>query len=96
MTIAIVTTPIGKKLHRLDIYIDGQYIGQYERSQEADIERKQAEIVAAESLLRSLFQHHGEIVVRWNNERGVKSVRRIDGMEVGVIPKYAWQKPSWA
>ena len=38
---------IGKKLHRLTITHNGQFFGEYERTQAADIERKKAEIKCA-------------------------------------------------
>lgn len=86
---------IGEKLHLLRIIIDGTDIGEYEKSQKADIDRKTAEIIAAKDLLLDLFQKHGELHVRWDGKGRKKSVRSADGVEVGTIPKSAWGKPSW-
>lgn len=95
MSVHIRAESIGKKLHRLHISIDGIYIGEYERSQAADINRKTAEIDAAQAILLSLFRKHGELCVRWDGKGRRKSVRRADGVEVGEIPKSAWRTPSW-
>ena len=95
MSVRIRAESIGPKLHRLRMFIDGTDIGEYERSQEADIDRKKAEIVAAQALLLSLFLKHGALCVRWVRKSRKKSVRRADGVEVGVIPKSAWRTPSW-
>lgn len=85
---------IGKKLHRLDIFHDGVFIGEYERSQAKDIERKTREIDLASELLISIYTEHGSFVVRWDGEGHKKSIR-IDGAEVGIVPHDFWQKPSW-
>ena len=95
MSVHIRTELIGQRLHRLHMSIDGTQIGEYERSQEADIDLKTAEVVAAQTLLLSLFRKHGELCVRWDSKGRHKSVRRADGVEVGVIPKSAWRTPSW-
>ena len=44
MRLTVTPHPIGKKLHRLDIYADGRYIGEYERAQAADISPKRPEV----------------------------------------------------
>ncbi len=95
MSVIVRAELIGAKLHRLRIVVDGVEIGEYERSQEADISRKTAEVVAAKDLLLSLFQKHGELCVRWDGKNRKKSVRRADGAEVGIIPDSAWRTPSW-
>lgn len=92
--IRIVPEVIGKKLYRLNIYLDGQRIGEYERSQAADIDRKTREIELAIGTLESVFDHHGEFTVRWNRVQKKKSIR-VDGVEVATIPRSCWQKPSW-
>lgn len=92
MPIFVRTEPIGTKLHRMLMYNDEVYVGEYERSQEADIQRKKAEIAEATDVLLALFQNHGEICVRWDGRK--KSIR-AGGIEVGVIPKSAWKAPSW-
>ncbi len=95
MSVKVRAELIGTKLHRLYVSIDGINIGEYERSQEADIPRKEQEIVAAQAQLLALFQQHGELNVRWNAKEREKTVRRSDGVRVGSIPKSAWRTPSW-
>jgi len=95
MSVLVRAESIGKKLHRLRIFIDGAYVGEYERAQAADIDRKKAEIVAAQAELLSLFRKHGELCVRWNGKDREKTIRRTDGVKVGVIPRSAWRTPSW-
>jgi hypothetical protein len=95
MSVQVQAELIGKKLHRLRIYIDGVYIGEYEKSQLADIDRKTNEIIAAKAQLLVLFQTHGELQVRWDGKNRKKSIRRVDGFEIGEIPKDVWGKPSW-
>jgi hypothetical protein len=95
MPLLVRTELIGTKLYRLRIFIDGAYIGEYERSQAADIPRKRAEITAAQPDLLALYRRHGELCVRWNGKDREKTVRRSDGVKVGVIPKEAWRTPSW-
>jgi hypothetical protein len=85
---------LGKTLHRLEIRHDGQYIGEYERSQAADIERKKQEIRCAQDLLLRIYRQHGEFQVRWVGGRKDKVIY-VQGMERGVIPKSCWRKPSW-
>ena len=95
MSVHVRAELVGEKLHRLHIFIDGVGIGEYEKSQEADIDRKTAEIVAAKDLLLDLFRKHGKLSVRWDGKGRKKSVRNAAGVEVGEIPKSAWKKPSW-
>jgi len=85
---------IGKKLHRLEILVDGQRIGEYERSQAADIERKTAEINCATDYLFRIYRRHGEFKVRWSGSRREKIVY-VDDLEVGSVLKACWRKPSW-
>ena len=94
MPLRVRSELIGSKLHRLLIFQDGQYIGEYERSQEADIERKKAEIRNAEAELLGIYRRHGEFVVRWDGAKRQKSVR-VKGTEVGTVPRAAWERPSW-
>ena len=90
----LITYPIGTKLHRLEIWYRGSFIGEYERSQEADIARKTDEIRAALSILIDVFNTHGQFVVRWNGARRSKIVS-VNGVEVATIPINCWRKPSW-
>ena len=94
MTVRIQIEKIGKKLHRLQIYVDEQYIGEYERSQESDIDRKKQEILASIDVIVGIYKEQGEFVVRWDGANKKKSIR-INNSEVGVIPRSAWRKPSW-
>ncbi len=94
MPIAVRTESIGTKLHRMLMYNGEEYVGEYERSQAADIERKKAEIAEATDVLLALFQNHGVLCVRWDGNARKKSIR-AGGIEVGVIPKSAWKAPSW-
>jgi len=94
MPIFVSTESIGTKLHRMHMYNGKEYVGEYERSQEANIERKKAEIAEATDTLLALFHNHGELCVRWNGNARKKSIR-AGGIEVGVIPKSAWKAPSW-
>lgn len=94
MPIVVHTEPIGTNLHRMLMYNGEEYVGEYERSQEANIKRKKAEIAEATDVLLALFQNHGELCVRWDGKARKKSIRS-GGFEVGVIPKSAWKAPSW-
>jgi hypothetical protein len=94
MSLIVDAQKIGKKLHRLDIRVDGQFIGEYERAQAADVDRKRNEIQCALELLLSKFKKHGELKVRWVGTRRTKVIY-ANGVEVGVIPKDCWRKPSW-
>lgn len=94
MGLRVETQLLGKKLYRLSISYDGQYIGDYERAQQADIERKKAEIKCAIAQLLEIRRGKGEFMVRWDTRRKVKSIR-VNGVEVGQIPVECWRKPSW-
>lgn len=94
MSLVVNAQLIGKKFHRLAILNDGQFIGEYERSQEADIERKKEEIKCALSKLVEIHRSRGEFVVRWDGRRRVKSIR-VNGIEVDQIPIECWRRPSW-
>lgn len=94
MALHVTASAIAKKLHQLLIYYDGALIGEYERSQQADIARKKKEVANAESVLLAIYKKHGQFVVRWNSTAQKKSIR-VDGIEVGVVPKSAWETPSW-
>jgi hypothetical protein len=85
------------RLHRRLIYNEGLQIGEYERSQAADIRRKTEEVLATEDLLLEIYRRHGAFCVRWTRAGRKKSIRLggPDGREIGVIPKSAWRKPTW-
>ncbi|WP_341528797.1 hypothetical protein WKK05_05595 [Nostoc sp. UHCC 0302] len=92
MTLFVRVEPIGKKMNRLLIESNGIFIGEYEKSQQADIDRKIEEINAAETTLLSIYEKYGEFCVRWDGK--AKSIR-VKGIEVGSIPKAAWRRASW-
>ena len=94
MPLKVISRPIGKKLHQLEIYVNGQRIGEYERSQAEDIACKTAEVKACLPLLQEIRQKHGELVVRWNNRRREKVIY-VNGSEVGTVPRTHWRTPSW-
>ena len=95
MSLIVNPHSLGKKLHRLGISYEGQFIGEYERAQLADIERKKDEINCAADLLVEIFKQHGEFKVRWNGKRREKIIYTED-IERAVIPKLCWRQPSWA
>jgi hypothetical protein len=94
MSLTVDAQPLGIKLHRLAISNDGLFIGEYERSQAADIQRKIEEIKCALPLLLHVFLRKGEFVVRWDSKRRLKSIR-VNGVEVGQVPVRCWRTPSW-
>jgi hypothetical protein len=94
MQLTVVTKSLGTKLNELLIYSGSTLIGEYERSQDADIDRKKREITNIEDLLIWIHAKHGPFTVRWDDETRHKSVR-VGNVEVCVIPKIAWEAPSW-
>lgn len=85
----------GQTLHRLVILHDGQVIGEYERTQAEDIERKKTEIECALTQLLEIYRGKGKpFTVRWDGKRRVKSIR-VDSKEVGQVPIECWHEPSW-
>mgnify|MGYP003449531212 FL=1 len=94
MSVKVIAHPIGKKLHRSEIWSDGKLIGEYERAQANDIERKTDEIHACLAMLEAIEHQHGLFVVRWDGQRREKVIR-VHGAEVGTIPRSEWRKPSW-
>lgn len=95
MKIEVITEAIKTK-YRLYIYIDGTRIGEYEKSNESDIDRKKQEIRSAIGVLIETYKKHGEFKVDWTRKdgKGKKSIR-VGGVEVGEVPRSAWEKPSW-
>lgn len=89
-----VKTEAVKTRYRLQIYVDGKHIGEHETSNEAEIARKKQEIEAAIGILLETFNKHGKFKVDWDNKNRKKSIR-INGVEVGEVPRSAWKKPSW-
>jgi len=95
MTLTIDHHAIGTKYNRLEIKLDGMYIGEYERSQADDIMRKMEEVHCAADLLLQISRQYGAFKVRWNNKRREKVVY-VDDIERAVIPRSCWRQPSWA
>jgi hypothetical protein len=93
MKIEVKTEAI-KTRYRLQIYADGTHIGEYETSNESEIARKILEIEAAIDILLETYNKHGKFKVDWDNKNRKKSIR-INGVEVGEVPRSAWKKPSW-
>jgi hypothetical protein len=51
---------------RLKIYHEGIHIGDYEESEEQNIERKEGEIERSADFLLDTYAKYGKFVVRWN------------------------------
>lgn len=94
MPVHVESQPTGIKLHRLAISSDGVFIGEYERSQAADIQRKIEAIECALPSLLSVCNDKGEFVVRWDSKRRVKSIC-VNDVEVGQVEIHCWRTPSW-
>jgi hypothetical protein len=94
MELTVVTKSLGSKLNEMLIYAGSTQIGEYERSQDADIERKKVEIANVADLLMWIYSKHGRFTVRWQGDTRHKSIRVAD-VEVSIIPKIAWATPSW-
>lgn len=92
--IEVRATQQSAKYSRLDVYWNNQHIGEYERSVEHEIQRKKGEIHSAARILIDVYRKHGFWVVRWDGVNRKKSIW-VDGLEVGIIPKEYWGKPSW-
>lgn len=95
MVLRVDASPIGIKLYQLLVFDEGQFIGEYERPQAADIDRKRQEVQNAEAQLRQIYLECREpFVVRWDGLNRKKSIR-VHGSEVAEIQRSAWEKPSW-
>ena len=62
-------------------------IGEYERTEERDIERKKAEIASAADYLVELFRKHGPFVARWDGIERTKVAKDQFGNKIGEISK---------
>ena len=83
---------------QIDLYHDDQYLGEYERSSQGEVERKVAEVIAARHFLFDVFRNHGPWVVRWaTSVRTGKRTKcvRVRDVEVTEIPRQHWGDPSW-
>lgn len=78
------------------IFLDGVYIGEYERSKEQDVDRKKREILNAKDYLIKVFHERKDqpFSVRWDGIKRTKVIK-INDKEVATIPKEFWEKPSW-
>ena len=94
MPLQVDAQRLGVKFHRLEIRYDGELIGEYERSQAADIDRKTREIACALPRLLEIYRTQGLFQVRWDGRNNSKSVR-VNGVEVWRIPRECWRQPSW-
>ena len=88
------TLIVGTKLHQLLIFDGKTLIGEYERAQSANIDRKKKEVRNAEAQLLDVFRKHGPFIVRWNDSTKSKIIR-ANGIPVGTIAKSHWETPSW-
>jgi hypothetical protein len=94
--------------YRLDLYREGVFIGEYERSRAAeesgDLAAKVGEAEGASDLLIEASERtaNGKITVRWNGETRQKEIRtyaegRADPGRgepaIAPIPKRFWRKP---
>ncbi len=85
--------PAGR-MNRLEIWRGGERLGEYERSNDREVNRKIGEIRSALTLLLDLHLRHGQFEVRWDSKARRKVVR-VAGVEVGVIGREHWGRPSW-
>jgi len=83
------------KLNRLEIWREGVLLGEYERSNDREVDRKIGEIVSALDSLLDVYENHGRFQVRWDGKQRTKVVRDASGHEVAVIGKEHWGKPNW-
>lgn len=78
-----------KKLFHLDIFINNEHIGEYERSYEVNFARKIQEIKSSSDYLYTLYKEHGKLKVRWvETEKVVLS----DHGKVGTILRELWDR----
>ena len=93
MPLTVTSVPMSTRYNQLLIFNGRTQIGEYERSQKADIARKKQELLNAEKDLLRILHSHGPFVVRWS--KGAKEVRNSQGVKVGVIARRHWERPSW-
>ena len=89
----IEASPATPRYWRLDIFAGETLVGEYERSIEAEIERKRGEVSLASTMLLDVFRRHGAFQVRWNGDTRTKDVR-VDGRLVATIPRSCWLPPG--
>jgi hypothetical protein len=94
--------------YRLDLFSEGVYIGEYERSwaaeESGDLKAKVREAEGASDLLIEASERtaNGKVTVRWNGETREKEIRTYaEGRNdpgrgepaIARIPKRFWRKP---
>jgi hypothetical protein len=72
-TLEIRVKPDGERNH-LEMYYEGAYIGDYERSIDRLVDAKREEAKAAAHLLVDAYRRYGKIVVRWNGLDRIKEI----------------------
>ena len=87
--------------NRLEMYHEGTYIGDYERSIDDHVDLKCEEAEGATHLLLDAYGRYGKIAVRWNSSDRTKEIRTYQegvadpghgGPVIGLIPKAYWTK----
>jgi hypothetical protein len=76
MSLRVDPQLLGTKFYRMAIYFEGKLLGEYERSQAADIDRKTEEIQCALPKLLEISQTHGEFRVRWDGKVSTRERHR--------------------
>jgi hypothetical protein len=85
--------------NRLEMYLDGAHIGEYERSADRHVDSKLEEAQRATRLLKDAYRSHGKIAVRWNSSEKTKEIRTYQegttdpgrrGTVVGRISRAYW------
>ena len=94
MALRVFVELTDRTLKTLLVYDGDQFIGEYERSKQNEVARKQVEILNAESFLRKIYRDHGPFVVRWSNRERTKVVT-AGGRRIATVPREYWETPSW-
>jgi ssDNA-binding replication factor A large subunit len=94
-------TPATARRYHLEIYYEGNHIGDYEQSEEQNIDRKEGEIKRSSNFLLDTYAQYGKFVVRWNGrdkeireyqEGSPNPARPVVPLGI-VIPREFW---NWA
>ena len=81
--------PVGKVWHTIEIIVNGQVIGKYERTNKNNIVRKILEIENSIDLLYEIYKRNGFFEVVW--EEGKSKEIRVDDKKISVIPEETWR-----
>lgn len=84
-----------RKMNRLEIWRGTEFLGEYERSKDGEVDRKIEEIRSALALLLDIYRKYGSFQVRWDGKTRRKVVRVVSGEEPAAIGREHWRKPSW-